>query len=461
MTSRCPLSIRRASRSATLVALLAGLGSALGCQRLDADEAAAPAAPAEQGARRHASPSAANWPQFRGPQASGISSDTGLPLTWSATSNIVWKTPLPGRGASSPIVWDDKVYVTAYSGYGLVNDDPHRNLGRLVRHLFCISRDDGQVLWQADRPAGNDPPEHPIVQFLDLHGYASSTPVADETGVYAYFGTHGVVAYAHDGKLKWEKQIGWRYHNWGSASSPVLFEDLVIVHADIEEGALVAFDKRTGREEWKVPTGDGDSWSTPLVVQSARGPELVFHHSVGEPARLEAVDPRDGTSRWHSGVLQNYLCPSPIAGDGVIYVLGYQRAAAIRAGGRGEVQPLWEIGLGSEVCTPVLHDGHLYWPSENEGIAYCVDAATGAEVYRERLEPRPGLIYASGVAGDGRIYYVSREEGTYVVPAEPRFELLAHNTIESDDSIFNGTPAISRGQLLLRSDRFLYCIGGL
>jgi hypothetical protein len=103
----------------------------------------------------------------------------------------------------------------------------------------------------------------------------------------------------------------------------------------------------------------------------------------------------------------------------------------------------------------------LYWPSENEGIAYCVDAATGAEVYRERLEPRPGLIYASGVAGDGRIYYVSREEGTYVVPAEPRFELLAHNTIESDDSIFNGTPAISRGQLLLRSDRFLYCIGGL
>ena len=408
--------------------------------------------------------SAADWPRFRGPNGSGISDEKGLPLDWSATKNIIWKAELPGRGGSSAIVWQDRVYVTAYSGYGLTKADPWSNKDNLQRHLFCFNRRDGTLMWKADYAGVMK--EHGIGDYLDLHGYASSTPVADATGVYVYFGNGGIFAYDHDGKQRWHKQLGgWKVHSWGSASSPILFGNLLIVHADIEVQALLAFDTENGQEVWRVPTGKpshGDSWSTPLVVDAGGKPELVFHRSVGEPATLAAVDPRNGQPLWECGVLKDYLCPSPIAHNGVIYAMGYQRAAAVRAGGRGDVSQshiLWKINKGNTVCTPIYHEGHLYWASEEGGIAWCINAATGETVYQERFQPAPGLIYASGVMAEGRIYYPSRKKGTYVVAVKPKFELLAHNVIESDTSIFNGTPAISGGQLFLRSDKFLYCIG--
>ena len=405
---------------------------------------------------------ATDWSRFRGPNGAGISEEKGLPLEWSATRNIIWKAELAGRGASSPIVWQDRIYVTAYSGYGLAKGDPWSNRDKLRRHLLCFSRKDGTLLWKSDH--GGVMKEHGICDFLDLHGYASSTPVADATGVYVYFGNGGVFAYDHDGKQRWRKELGGKVHSWGSASSPVFFEDLLIVHADIESQALMAFDKQSGREVWRVPTGDqkfGDSWSTPLLLNIAGTPELVFHRSPGNPATLAAVDPRSGKPLWECGVLKDYLCPSPIAHDGVIYAIAHQKAAAVRAGGRGDVSQshvLWKSGKGSEVCTPIYHEEHLYWTSENNGIAYCLNAATGETVYQERL-PEPGLIYASGVLAGGRIYYVSRKKGTYVVAAKPKFALLAHNVIESDTSIFNATPAIYESQLFLRSDKYLYCIG--
>jgi outer membrane protein assembly factor BamB len=405
---------------------------------------------------------AADWPCFRGPNNAGVSKETGIPLEWSATKNIIWKAELPGRGASSPIVWKDRIYLTAYSGYGLIKEDPWSNRNSLRRHLLCINRNDGRLLWKMDH--GGVMKEHGIGDYLDLHGYASSTPAADGTGVYVYYGNAGVIAYNHDGKLRWHRELGRKIHSWGSASSPVLFANLLIVHADIEDTALIALDKESGREVWRVPTGDqqfGDSWSTPLVMSVGGNPELVFHRSKGDPATLAAVDPRTGHSLWECGVLKNYLCPSPIAHDGVIYVMAYQRGAAVRAGGRGDVSQshvLWKNNKGNTVCTPIYHDGHLYWASEEGGFAHCINAATGQSVYQERL-PQPGLIYASGVLADGHIYYPSRKKGTYVVPAKPKFELLAHNVIESDSSVFNGTPAISQGQIFLRSDQYLYCIG--
>jgi outer membrane protein assembly factor BamB len=407
--------------------------------------------------------SAADWSRFRGPNGAGTSDEKGLPLEWSATSSIIWKAGLPGRGASSPIVWQDRIYVTAYSGYGLTKSDPWSNKDNLLRHLLCVSRKDGSLLWKADH--GGVMKEHGICDFLDLHGYASSTPVADVTGVYVYYGNGGVLAYGHDGKLKWHKEFGQKVHSWGSASSPVLFGNLLIVHADIEAQALVAFDKDSGREAWRVPTGDqkfGDSWSTPLLVDLAGKHELVFHRSQGNPATLAALDPRSGEPLWECQVLKDYLCPSPIVHNGVIYTIASQRGAAVRAGGRGNVTQshvLWNINRGSEVCTPVYCAGYIYWASDQGGIAYCFNASNGAMIYQERLEPSPGRIYASGVLADGRIYYTSREKGTYVVAAKPKFELLAHNVIESDNSIFNGTPAISQHQLFLRSDKNLYCIG--
>jgi outer membrane protein assembly factor BamB len=257
-------------------------------------------------------------------------------------------------------------------------------------------------------------------------------------------------------------------HRYGiSASSPILFEKLLIVHADVELGALLAFDKETGREVWRVATGSGDSWSTPLVVQADGRAELVFHHtdvyhSENRTAKVAAVDPRTGKPLWDCFILKDYFCPSPVARDGVIYWLAYQKGAAVRAGGTGDVTAshvLWTTTRGTEICTPIIHDGHLYWTNEESGVAFCLNARTGAVAYQERLEPKSGRIYASGVLAGDRIYYVSRESGTYVVEAKPAFRLLAHNRLEGDTSVFNGTPAISRGQIFLRSDRYLYCIG--
>ncbi|MGV3754018.1 MAG: PQQ-binding-like beta-propeller repeat protein, partial [Verrucomicrobiota bacterium] len=228
-----------------------------------------------------------------------------------------------------------------------------------------------------------------------------------------------------------------------------------------------AFDKATGRKVWSVHTGAGDSWSTPLLVKTAGRTELVFHHndaynSADRTARIAAVDPRTGQSLWQCALLKDYLCPSPVAQDGTIYWLGYQKSAAVRAGGSGDVTAThvrWTAARGTEICTPVLHEGHLYWTNEESGLAYCANAQSGELVYQERLEPKPGRLYASGVLVNGRIYYVSRENGTYVIAAKPQFRLLAHNRLASDASIFNATPAISQGHLYLRSDRFLYCIG--
>jgi outer membrane protein assembly factor BamB len=430
----------------TRLAVAAVIGSVAGAARL-------------RGAER-------DWPCFRGPDRSGVAEDVGLPLAWSDQENVVWKTALPGPGASSPVTFGDRIYLTCYSGYGLSRESPGEP-DSLRRHVLAIKRDDGQVVW--NREVSNPGRDDRYVDFINLHGYASSTPAVDASGVYAFFGTTGVRAFDHDGRQKWEAKVGWKTSNFGSASSPVLTGDLVIVNAAVEENAIVALDKQTGREVWRTPT-PGASRSTPLLIETGGSRELVFHlgESYGggkaDPSGLAAVDPADGRKLWECVSLNSYLNPSPIAHDGVIYAVGCHpnRAVAIRAGGRGDVTAthlVWDIKHGSEVGTPVFYRGRLYWANEESGVVYCVDAADGAVVYQERLNPRPGRIYASAVIADGKLYYVSRENGTYVLPAEPRFELLAHNVLAADGSVFNATPAVSRGQLLLRSDRFLYCIG--
>lgn len=408
---------------------------------------------------RARNPTNSNWPRFRGPGGLGVSEDTGLPLVWSATKNLVWRTKLPGPGSSSPITWGDHVYVTCYTGYGVSKESPGSKED-IELHLLCVNRSDGKILWERSVPGQF---VHDYVSFLTLHGYASSTPVADESAVYVYFGTAGVVSYSHDGTKLWEKDFENRVHSFGSASSPILFEDLLIVHADIEEMAVIAMKKETGYEAWRAATGERDSWSTPLLLEADGRHELIFHHSKGDPSgKMAAVDAQNGKPLWECKVLKDYLCPSPIAHKGTIYTIAYGHGAAIRAGGRGDVtgsHVVWKNRRGSEVVTPVYHDGHLYYAHQENGIAYCVDCKTGETVYQGRLRPSPGKVYASGVLTDGRLYYVSRAQGTYVVAAKPEFEQLAHNVIDTDDSVFNGTPAISHGQFLIRSNKYLYCIG--
>jgi outer membrane protein assembly factor BamB len=169
---------------------------------------------------------------------------------------------------------------------------------------------------------------------------------------------------------------------------------------------------------------------------------------------VSALDPATGKVLWEYKGTRDYQNPSPVTDGELVFAMTYLKTVALRPGGK----EAWAFPDGSEICTPVYHDGHLYWADE-QGRAYCVDAKTGKSVYQERLAPASGRIYASGVLAGGRIYYVSREKGTYVVEAKPKFELVAHNVIEDDKSVFNATPALEDGRLYLRSNKFLYCIG--
>lgn len=400
---------------------------------------------------------AADWNRFRGPDAGGVAADKGVPAVWSATENLAWKTALPGFGTSSPITVGDKIFVTCYSGYGLDEDSPG-NLEDLQYHLVCLNRADGAILW--DETLKPRLPENEYRGFVALHGFASATPTSDGQAVYAFFGRTGVVAYSLAGEQLWQADVGARMHQWGSAASPILFENLLIVNASIESGDLVALDKATGREVWRVP-GIDRSWGTPLVVAlPGGGQELV----VSMEGKVLGLDPATGRSLWECAGVTDYVCPSVLAHNGVVYVTAGRKGLtlAIRAGGRGDVTAthlLWKLGKSPKVATPVYYDGHLYWIN-HQGIVVCVQADTGEVVFEERLKVagRGDKVYASLVVADGKLVGVTRQDGAIVLAASPRFEELSRNQL-GDPSVFNATPALSNGQLLLRSDRFLYCIG--
>jgi outer membrane protein assembly factor BamB len=345
-----------------------------------------------------------------------------------------------------------KIFLTCYSGYAVDRNEPG-DIKDLKRHLLCLDRDRGKILWKREFEA--EQPEERYGTYLNLHGYASSTPASDGKAVYVFFGKSGVYAYDLDGNKLWHTSVGKGKHGWGSATSPLLYKDLVIVNASVESGALVALDKKKGEEVWRAK-GISSSWSTPVLVPVPKAKtELVVSGS----KKILAFDPETGKELWHSDSFDWYVCPTVVAHEGVVYALQNSTAVAVRAGGRGDVtesHTVWKKRLGSVVTSPVYYQGHLYWAT---GSAFCLRASDGTEVYRQRLKPNPDNIYASPLLADGKLYYVSRTKGTYVIEAGPKFKQLAHNTIETDDSVFNGSPAVSNSQLLLRSDRYLYCIG--
>jgi outer membrane protein assembly factor BamB len=401
---------------------------------------------------------AADWPQFRGPNGSGVSDEKGLPLEWSATKNVLWKAKLPGPGSSSPIVFGDQVYVTCSSGYGVDRKNPGK-LADLKRHLVCVARDSGKVLWTKDvDPDGDDQPFDK--DAISLHGYASHTPAADPSGVYVFFGSAGAAAYSHKGERQWLVSCGKKSHGYGSAASPVLYGELMIINAYIEtaqpylQGDVIALNKKTGREQWRQKAGVG--WSSPLLVSVGEKTELVLHTVA---RRWVGLDPENGKQLWECAAGGYYS--TPVAHGGVVYVFDYENRAAIKAGGRGDVtakNKLWQTRGGYySPNSPVYHDGHLYWSGGFQ--AACADAKTGKTVCQENMPSGNNLTYASPVIADGRIYYVTRENGTIVLATGKKFQLLAHNKIEDDKSVFNGSPAVSNGCLFLRSDRGLYCIG--
>jgi hypothetical protein len=396
---------------------------------------------------------AADWPQFRGPNRDGATEDSGTPTQWNSSTNVVWKQKLPGHGSSSPIVTDGKVFLTCYSGYGLDERNPG-DQSALVRQVLAFDLKTGKPLW--DFPAKASLPEEDFRGFQALHGYASSTPATDGTLLYVFLGKNGVGALTLDGKPKWSQLVGTGKHNWGSGTSPVLHKNLVIVNASVESGALVALNKMTGKQAWSQK-GVRSAWNSPVLVTPKSGKTEVVISSQRE---ILAYDADSGEPAWRCPGVQDYVCPTVLVHDDVVYAIGARAGmgVAVKAGGKGDVAPLWEMRKGSNVSSPVFHDGHLYWAHEGRGIAYCADAKTGDIVYEERLQPNSDRIYASAVLAGDKIYYVSRNRGVYVVAAEPEFKQLAHNQ-PLDSSVFNASPAVVDGKLLLRSDEYLYCLG--
>jgi outer membrane protein assembly factor BamB len=399
----------------------------------------------------------ADWPRFRGPQGLGVSDAKSLPETWKEGENVAWKQKLPGPGASSPIVVGDKIFVTCYQAEGLVPGESGE-AKKLQDHLICVRAADGSVVW--DKSVAAEQPEQAYKGFLTLHGYSSGTPASDGKLVYVFFGRSGMRAYDLDGNERWHVKVGEKTHEWGSGTSPVLCGDVVIINASVESGAMVGLDKASGKQLWRAE-GIVQSWSTPAVVDVAGGRQEVV---VSMKGKAVAFDPKNGKKLWECETINDYVCPSVIAKDGVVYVSGGRKPStlAIRAGGQGDVTKshvLWQIRKAPKVPTPLLCNGLLYWV-DDKGSAMCVKADNGQIVYTERLDfPGGGdKVYASLVFGDGKLYAVSRQGLTVVLAGGEVFRELARNDL-GDKSVFNATPAVSGGQLLIRSDSFLYCVG--
>jgi outer membrane protein assembly factor BamB len=433
---------------------------------------------------------AGDWARFRGPNGSGVSAEEAAPpVTWDAQQNIKWKVDLPGPGLSSPIVVGQRVLLTCWSGYGTEASNSQNDLRR---HLLCIDRTTGQTLWQ--RTVEPTLPEDEFGGMFAENGYASHSPVSDGERVYVFFGKTGALAFDLDGNQLWHAPLGTESdpRGWGSAASPILHEELLIVTASAESEALVALNKRTGEQVWrKEASGFSGTWGTPVLVQvDDSRTDLV----VSVPGELWAFDPASGKLRWYcEAPTSNPVSASAIAHEGIVYVIGARQGGsiAVRAGGDGDVSQSHVVWTGNDrigVGTPLYHDERLYWVAS--GVATCVDASTGQRIYQSRLgrteadteanvgegqEGRRagfgggrgggggmrGQDYSSPVAVADKLYFVSRSGVAHVLALGPEFRQLASNTFAEADEQFSASPAISDGELFIRSNRRLYCIAQL
>jgi outer membrane protein assembly factor BamB len=420
-------------------------------------------------------PVVADWPQWRGPHGSGIADDTNVPDRWSAAENLVWKASLAGLGVSSPIVSGDRVFVTSQIGAGVRRPGNHPRLAqgssaasageralpvaRDDRTMFVVEafrRSDGRRLWEYRVDAAG-----PLPGVHDKHNLASPSPVTDGQMVYAWFGTGQIVALDMTGKVVWERHLGKEVSpfdiNWGHGSSPTLFEDSLILLCDHAPAAyLLAVDKRTGKDRWKTDRGRGRmSYTTPFVVPASSGPELIVNSS----ERVDAYDPRTGAFLWHVGGSNQFPIPTPTFHDGVVYMSrGYRSGPymAIRPGGRGDISSshvVWQVNTGAPYISSLVYDAGLLFMANDVGALTAVDAATGAKVWQERVD---GIFSASPVAAGGKIYFVSETGETIVVRSGRQPAIIAKNDIGER---LIASPAVSNGQIFLRSDGQLFCVG--
>ena len=418
--------------------------------------------------------SAANWPQWRGPAGSGVSNEKNLPSEWSATKNIKWKTPVAGRGHSSPIVWGNKIFLTtaiegpvvggARAVKHMMGDKEFLHpdsVGADRKHTFkviCLDRATGKILWEQIAFEGT-----PYDNRHRKSSYAASTPATDGKHVYAFFGTEGLYAFDMKGKLAWKADLGkLGTVGMGTGTSPILYNDLVIVQCDEENGEgsfIVAVDKKTGKEAWKTPRKVQVSWATPLLVQGAKRVELI---TSGTEA-VVAYDPATGKELWrHKGVESNAI-PSPVANADMVFVsAGFPAkiAMAIRLGQSGDLTDSanvsWKYAKGTAyVPSPILYGDYLYLTTDR-GILTCLDARSGELKYEGGRVPVPATFTASPVAFDGKILLTSEDGDTFIVKAGPKHEILGTNSL--GEPVY-ASPAIADGRIFIRGEKNLYCIG--
>ncbi|MBK7931422.1 MAG: PQQ-like beta-propeller repeat protein [Bryobacterales bacterium] len=419
---------------------------------------------------------AEDWPQWRGPESQGVSNEKGLPTEWSATKNIAWKAKLAGTGVSSPIVTDIFVIVTSQVGGGgagggdprLARDDralaARENAigavpspdGKVRLAVEVFLRSDGKRQWKYETEAvGAQSDLH------EKHNLATPTPVTDGERVYVWFGDGQVVALDGEGKELWKRNLARDYgsfdNQWGHGSSPMIYKDLLILLCDHRPVSyLVALDKATGKERWKVDRGRGRvSHSTPVVVAGPKGDELI----VNSDQRIDAYKPLTGEALWHAGTERQTPIPSAVSHGGTIYLSrGYRNSdiLALRPGGAGDVSEShlkWRMPNGGSYVPSIVHYEGLLYMTNEVGVVTCAEAETGKVVWRERLG---GIFFASPVAADGKIYLLSETGEMFVLKAGRTAQVLARNELGAR---FLASPAISAGMIFLRSDDTLYAIG--
>ncbi len=423
---------------------------------------------------------AEDWPHWRGPDGRRISSERDLPTTWSRDSGVAWRTPLRGLGVSSPIVVGDLVFLTSQIGRGPLRPGAHPALARggaespdderplggrrvdgdgdgVVFLVSAFDRADGRSVWEYELAADGD-----LSQAHQKHNLASPSAVSDGERVYAWFATGQLVALNMDGGLVWQRHLGRDYGPfeivWGHSSSPVLYEDLIILQCDHETGAyLLALDLRTGEERWKADRGPAlRSYSTPLVVAGPDGDELVVNANAG----IDGYDPSTGTWLWHADGHNEYPIASATYDDGGMLYTGRGHRAgpymAIRLGGRGVVDEshvAWRVPTGAPYISSILYYQGLIYMANGNGIVTVVDAETGRRVWQDRVG---GIYSASPLAGDGKVYLFSETGETVVLQAGRELNILQRNDL--GERVVS-SPAVSDGRIFIRTDEALIAVG--
>ena len=416
-----------------------------------------------------------NWPQWRGPDGQGVSEEKGLPVEWSSTRNVKWKTRINGRGHSSPIVWGKKIFVTTAldgeaipgrtagvthklsDGTDFVHPDA---VGANLKHTFkvvCLDRNTGRILWERIAYEG---PVHDSRH--KKASFASSTPATDGKYVFAFFGSEGLYAYDYNGKLLWKQDLG----KLGTASvgygvSPILYKNLVIMQCDESGGKsfIAAFDKKTGREAWRVARKVDVTWTSPVLVRAGNRMEIV----TAAAEAIIAYDPLTGNELWRHKGLESNAVPTPVVyNDLVVVTSGYPTkiALALQAGGNGDItgskQLVWTYNKGTAyVPSPIAYGEYIYLMTGNGSIS-CLEAKTGKVAYEAARVPKPTTFMASPVAFEDMILLTSEEGDTFILKAGPKHEVLRTNSL--GEPVY-GSPAIAGGNIFIRGEKHIYAIG--